>query len=87
MIVPADNPAGIRTPADLAKPGVKIIATGDEVPITKYANQLLASLAKAPGYPVDFEAAYQANIASREDNVKAVVAKLDSARATRGSSM
>ena len=77
VIVPADNPAGIRTPADLAKSDVKIIAAGDEVPITKYANQLVANLAKEPGYPADFEAAYQANIVSREDNVKAVVAKLE----------
>ena len=28
IIVPGDNPAGIRTPADLAKPGVKIVAAG-----------------------------------------------------------
>ena len=50
----------IKTPADLARPGVKIIAAGDEVPITKYANQLVANLATEPGYPADFAAAYQA---------------------------
>jgi molybdate transport system substrate-binding protein len=77
LIVPTSNPAGIKTPADLAKAGVKIIAAGDAVPITKYADQLVANLAKQPGYPSDFEAAYQTNIVSREDNVKAVVAKLE----------
>jgi molybdate transport system substrate-binding protein len=77
VIVPADNPAGIRTPADLAKSGIKIIAAGDEVPITKYASQLVANLAKEPGYPADYEAAYQANIVSKEDDVKAVVAKIE----------
>ena len=56
--MPTANPAGITTPADLAKPGVKVIAAGDEVPITKYANQLVANLAKEPGYPADFAAAY-----------------------------
>ncbi len=56
---------------------MKIIAAGDEVPITKYANQLVDNLAKEPGYPADFVAAYQANIVSKEDNVKAVVAKLE----------
>ncbi len=75
VIVPADNPAGITTPADLAKAGVKIIAAGDEVPITKYATQLVDNLAKEPGYPADFAAAYAANVVSKEDNVKAVVAK------------
>src|SRR6476646_9947164 len=62
VIVPTPNPASIKTPADLAKPGVKIIAAGDAVPITKYANQLVANLAKQPNYPADFAARYTANI-------------------------
>ena len=47
------------------------------MPITKYATQLVANLAKEPGYPADFAATYAANIASKEDNVKAVVAKIE----------
>ena len=77
VIVPTANPAKITSPADLAKAGVKIIAAGDAVPITKYANQLVANLAKQPGYPANFDAAYHTNIVSKEDNVKAVVAKLE----------
>ena len=77
VIVPIANPARIKTPADLAKPAVKIIAAGDAVPITKYANMLVANLAKQPGYPANYVAAYNANVVSREDNVKAVVAKLE----------
>jgi molybdate transport system substrate-binding protein len=77
VIVPTANPAGIKTPADLAKPGVKVIAAGDAVPITKYATQLVTNLAKESGYPADFLSAYTANIASKEDNVKAVVAKIE----------
>jgi molybdate transport system substrate-binding protein len=77
VIVPAANPAGITTPADLAKSGVKVIAAGDAVPITTYADQLITNLAGEPGYPADFAAAYAANVVSREDNVKAVVAKLE----------
>ncbi len=77
VIVPAGNPAGIATPADLARPGVKIVAAGDEVPITTYATQLVANLAAEPGYPSGFEAAYASNVVSREDNVKAVVAKIE----------
>jgi molybdate transport system substrate-binding protein len=77
VIVPASNPAAIQTPADLAKAGVKVIAAGDAVPITKYASQLVANLAKEPGYPADFVALYTVNIVSKEDNVKAVVAKIE----------
>jgi molybdate transport system substrate-binding protein len=77
VIAPTANPAGIMTPADLAKAGIKVIAAGDEVPITKYATQLVDNLAKESGYPADFAAKYAANIASKEDNVKAVVAKIE----------
>jgi len=77
IIVPTANPAGVKGPADLAKSGVKVIAAGDAVPITKYAAQLFANLAKQAGYPADFAARYTANIASKEDNVKAIVAKIE----------
>ena len=76
VIVPKDNPAGITSPADLARAGVKVIAAGDEVPITKYATLLIQNLAKEAGYPAGFEAAYIANVVSKEENVKAVVAKI-----------
>jgi molybdate transport system substrate-binding protein len=77
IIVPTANPAGIKSPADLAKTGVKVIAAGDSVPITKYATMLVANLAKVSGYPAAFAAKYTANIASKEDNVKAIVAKIE----------
>jgi molybdate transport system substrate-binding protein len=76
LIVPVGNPAAIMSPADLAKPGVRIIAAGDAVPITGYAGRLLANLARLPGYPSDFVAACAANTVSREENVRAVVAKV-----------
>jgi molybdate transport system substrate-binding protein len=77
VIVPTANPAGITSPVDLAKSGVKVIAAGDTVPITKYATLLVANLANESGYPADFAAKYTANIASREDNVAAVVSKIE----------
>ena len=77
IIVPTPNPAGILSPADLARPGVRIIAAGDEVPITSYATESVGKLGLLAGYPDAFAAAYAANIVSREDNVKAVVAKIE----------
>jgi molybdate transport system substrate-binding protein len=77
IIVPTDNPGGVSSPMDLAKPGLNVIAAGDEVPITKYATQLVKNLAAQPGYPAGFEAAYAANVVSKEDNVKAVVGKIE----------
>jgi molybdate transport system substrate-binding protein len=77
VIVPADNPAKLTSPVDLARPGVLVIAAGEGVPLTGYAAELVANLGLQPGYPADFAAAYAANVASREASVRAVVAKLE----------
>lgn len=69
IIVPADNPAGIVSAMDLGRPGVKVVAAGDQVPITRYAAQLVANLGISD--------AYRANIVSREDNVAAVRARIE----------
>jgi len=76
VIVPADSPIAIATPADLAAGGVKIIAAADGVPIAAYTAALVANLAREPGYPKDFAAKVAANVVSREDNVGAIVAKV-----------
>jgi len=77
VIVPTANPADLDTPADLALPGIKVIAAGADVPITRYATRVVTGLAREPGYPPDFATRYDANVVSREDNVKAVVAKIE----------
>lgn len=77
VIVPIGNPAKIATPADLARPGVKVVAAGAAVPITRYADQLLVNLAAQPGYPPAFVAAVTANVVSREDNVRGLVTKIE----------
>jgi molybdate transport system substrate-binding protein len=77
LIVPKGNPAGITSAFDLAKSGVKVIAAGDTVPITKYATMLVKNLAAAPGAPAGFEAAYAANVVTKAENVAAVVAQIE----------
>ncbi|MDP9251289.1 MAG: molybdate ABC transporter substrate-binding protein [Chloroflexota bacterium] len=77
IIVPTGNPAKIQTPADLARAGLRIVAAGYAVPITAYATQVVANLAKLAGYPAGFAASYAANVVSQEDNVKAIVAKIE----------
>lgn len=77
IITPTDNPGGLVTPFDIGKAGVRVIAAGDEVPITRYATQLVDNLAALPDAPADLVAAYAANVASREDNVAAVRTKIE----------
>jgi molybdate transport system substrate-binding protein len=77
IITPLDGDTVIASPADLAKDGLRIVAAGDEVPITRYATEMVGNLARLDGYPADFAAAYERNVVSREDNVAAVVAKIE----------
>jgi len=77
IIVPSDNPGRIETPRDLARDGVRVIAAGDEVPISRYAAEAVTRLAALPDYPADFAQRYVANVVSREENVRAVVARIE----------
>jgi len=77
VIVPTGNPAGIQSPADLAKDGIRVIAAGDEVPITKYATQLVEKLAAESADAAAFQAAYATNVASKEDNAGQIVSKIE----------
>jgi molybdate transport system substrate-binding protein len=77
LVVPLRNPAEIVTPADLATPGVQIIAAGHEVPITGYVTEVVASLAPLPDYPEGFADAYAANVVSEEDSVRGVMTKVE----------
>lgn len=76
VVVPTGNPAGITAPTDLARPGVKVIAAADGVPIQEYTARWLAKVKSLPAYGPDFPAKYEANVVSREDNVGALLAKV-----------
>jgi molybdate transport system substrate-binding protein len=76
LVVPPDNPGRISSPRDLARPGVRIVAAGPRVPITRYAETVVDRLAGLGGFPAGFAESYGANIVSREDNVRAVVTKV-----------
>ena len=84
LVVPADNPAGIASPLDLARPGVRLVAAGTSVPITGYAEEMLVMLAGLPGAPPGFLDSVAANVVSREDNVRAVLAKVELGEADAG---
>lgn len=77
IIVPKSNPAGIQSALEIGHPGVKIVAAGEGVPITGYAGRLVDLLAAGTSNPGAFSAAYAANVVTREDNVKAVVTKIE----------
>lgn len=84
IIVPKDNKAGITTPKDLAKPGVKFDTAQASVPVGTYTQTALDNFAKLPDYGADFKANVNKNTVSQEDNVKAIVQKVQLGEADAG---
>jgi molybdate transport system substrate-binding protein len=77
IVAPADAGASVDSWEDLAEPRIRIVAAGEDVPITRYATDLVANLAADPEAPDGFAEAYAANVVSREDNVRAVLTKIE----------
>jgi len=78
VITPSNNPASLSAIDDLARPGLKLILAAEEVPVGRYARQML-DIAGA-----DFRAKVLANLVSNETYVKQVVAKVQLAEADAG---
>jgi len=71
IMVPKDNPVSIRRFRDIAKPDVKLVLAGKDVPAADYALEILG---KAKGqYEADFEKDVLSNVVSRESDVRASV--------------
>ncbi len=79
IIVPADNPAGILSFEDLAKPGIALVLAAPGVPIRDYSDQSIALMGDAK-----FQAALYANLASEEPNVRQVATKVSLGEADAG---
>lgn len=82
VILPANNPAGLTTLEDLAKPGLKLILAAKEVPAGNYSLQILDKLDQALG--ADYKDKVLTNVASYENDVKQVVAKVQLGEADAG---
>ncbi|MCL4265476.1 MAG: molybdate ABC transporter substrate-binding protein [Anaerolineae bacterium] len=76
VIVPADNPVGIESLADLANEGVKFVSAAPDVPIRGFTDQMLDNAAADPAYSADFKTAVLANLVSEEANVRQLAAKV-----------
>ena len=74
VMVPQDNPAGIRSMQDLAKPGVKLVLAEEGVPAADYAVEILGR-ADAE-YGRGFKRVVLSNVVSREVDVRASVSRV-----------
>ena len=85
VVVPADNPAGIASAADLAKPGIKLVLAQEDVPVGGYARDSICNMgADTATYGDDFVANVVGNVVSEEDNVRAVLSKVALGEADAG---
>jgi molybdate transport system substrate-binding protein len=85
IVVPTDNPAGIASAADLAKPDIKIVLAQEAVPVGDYARRSLCAMgADSATYGDDFVATVAGNIVSLEDNVRSVLSKVALGEADAG---
>lgn len=84
VILPADNPAAITTLADLAKPGVKLVLADAAVPVGQYSLDFLARASTQPAFTATYGATVRANVASYEENVRAVLTKVQLGEADAG---
>jgi molybdate transport system substrate-binding protein len=75
IITPREPSSSIATLADLARPGLRLVLAADAVPVGEYSLAVLDNAAAA-GYGGDFRQRVLANVASYEDNVRAVVSKV-----------
>jgi molybdate transport system substrate-binding protein len=76
LISPKGAAMKFATPADLAKPGAKVVLAAPTVPVGGYARTTFGKLSGTAGYPADFPAAVEKNVVSNELDVKAVVTKI-----------
>jgi molybdate transport system substrate-binding protein len=84
IVVPADNPARITSPADLARSGIRIVAAASSAPIAVYADRVVANLAGLIGYPAGYAARYNRNVVSRVDDARAILATVELGEADAG---
>jgi molybdate transport system substrate-binding protein len=76
LISPKGGAKKFASPADLAKPGARVVLAAATVPVGSYARATFRKLNGTAGYPADFPAAVEKNVVSNELDVKAVVTKI-----------
>jgi molybdate transport system substrate-binding protein len=76
VITPKNNPARIQSAADIANRGVKFVTAAPEVPIGVYTQNMFDKMSQIDVFGADFKDRANANIVSRETNVRQVVSKV-----------
>lgn len=84
VIFPIDNPAGLTSLQDLAKPGLKIDLEDKSVPAGQYTLDFLDKAIQDASFDPAFKDNVLKNVVSYETDVKAVVSKVSLGEADAG---
>jgi molybdate transport system substrate-binding protein len=84
IVLPADNPAGVTSLQDLARPGVHLVVADPAVPAGKYTQRVLDSLGGDAAWGGAFRDGVLDNVVSQEVSVRAVLAKVEIGEADAG---
>ena len=84
VIVPKKGGANVKTLADLARRGVRLVIADKTVPVGLYTRQVFAALDQSGRYGADFAARALGNVASEETNVRQVALKVQLGEADAG---
>lgn len=82
IVAPSSNPAGVTSPRDLTRPGVRLVIGADTVPIGEHTRTVLTELDAL--YGGGYADAVLANVASNEGSVEAVLTKVRLGEADAG---
>jgi len=82
LVLPAGNPAGVHSLADLARAGIKLVIGAESVPVGTYTRTALHNLdaSLGPGYSTRV----LANVVSNEESVDGVLTKVRLGEADAG---
>ena len=85
IVTPANNPAGIDSPADLGNEGILLVLAQPEVPAGRYARESVCKMGTdVETYGLGFADRVAANVVSEEEDVRDVLAKVALGEADAG---
>ena len=76
IIVPANNPARLKKPTDLARANLMLVLAAQGVPVGQYTQDFLDKASKDPAYGPLYKPSVFQNVVSYESDVKSVLTKV-----------
>ncbi len=85
IVVPKGNPADVQSAADLGKDGLKLVLAQADVPAGKYAREAVCTMGQDTAtYGQGFADRVAGNVVSEEEDVRAVLTKVELGEADAG---